>query len=85
MTVTFFGTGPEFQRLVESLGRGVRWGHVGNNVVRCDLDNGVVVHYWWKTGSVLFQGPVGLASSAENTFARGVRELRRKRRPPVSL
>jgi hypothetical protein len=36
--------------------------------VRCDLDRGVVVHWWWETGTVLFQGPQEAASRMKANF-----------------
>jgi hypothetical protein len=57
MTVKYCGTHEQFYEVLQRISTYLHIRQVGSDFVRFDLDYHVVVHWWWETGTVLFQGP----------------------------
>jgi hypothetical protein len=68
MTLRFHGDPNQYKDIIHRVSRHRHWHEPSNNCVRCDLDRGVVVHWWWETGTVLFQGPQEAASRMKANF-----------------
>jgi hypothetical protein len=68
MTLKFRGKPATYAKIIKSISRHQYWSDRENDCVRCDLDRGVVVHWWMNTGTVLFQGPPTAAASLKAKF-----------------
>jgi len=68
MTLRFHGNADQYKDIIHRISRHRHGRDPSNNCVRCDLDRGVVVHWWWETGTVLFQGPQEAASRTKAKF-----------------
>ena len=57
MAIKFREDAPQYAKIVNSISRYRHWHYPEHDRVRCELDHGAVVYWWWETGTVLFQGP----------------------------
>ncbi|MCS3764960.1 hypothetical protein GGE24_007139 [Bradyrhizobium centrosematis] len=56
------------REIVGKMSARLRWRDLSGNMVRVDLDHGVVLSWWPRTGTVLFQGPPDKAGWAKSKF-----------------
>ena len=75
MTVKFYGHHEIFVEIIYQISRHVNWRDPSDTMVQVELDGGVVVTYFWETGSVMFQGPSRAAGMMRRRFLKGAGRL----------